>query len=264
MELVKDSCRKLNDTNNKGKMVVPNCANPPGQVVVHALLLLAGAPNQWGAATTIGNPGQLPRNPPIAHGPAGGQPGQAPPGAAGLNVPAAEGNVPAAGQLGQAPPRAAGPNVPAAQVNLPDAGQLRQAPQGLAGPNVPAAGQLASLLPDNWASLQPDNSASLQPDNSASLLQDNSASLLPDTSASLLPDNSDRLLLVWLVQTSLLPDNSVRLLRVRLVQTYLLHKSTSLLPDSSDRLPQVMFLRRVRMYLFNLVMIVRTDKWYVI
>jgi len=32
VELVKDSCRKLNDTNNKGKMVVPNPAIPPGQV----------------------------------------------------------------------------------------------------------------------------------------------------------------------------------------------------------------------------------------
>jgi len=35
VELVKGSCRKLNDTNNKGKMVVPNPAIPPGQVVVH-------------------------------------------------------------------------------------------------------------------------------------------------------------------------------------------------------------------------------------
>ena len=79
---------------------------------------------------------------------------------------------------------------------------------------------------------------------------------------SLLPDNSDRRLRVRLVQTSLLPGNSDRLLRVQLVQTYLLHKSTSLLPDSSDRLPQVMFRWRVRMYLFNLVMILRTHKWY--
>jgi len=37
VELVRESCRKLNDTNNKGKMVVPNPAIPPGQVVVHAL-----------------------------------------------------------------------------------------------------------------------------------------------------------------------------------------------------------------------------------
>jgi len=104
VELVKDSCRKLNDTNNKGKMVVPNPAIPPGQVVVHALLVPPVAPNQWGAATTIGNPGQLPPNPRPAHIPAGGQLGQAPPGAARPNVPAAEVNVPAAGQLGHAPP----------------------------------------------------------------------------------------------------------------------------------------------------------------
>jgi len=96
VELVKDSCQKLNDTNNKGKMVVPNPAIPPGQVVVHTSLLPPGAPNQWGAATTIGNPGQLPPNPPPAHVPAGGQLGQAPPGAAGPNVPAAQVNVPAA------------------------------------------------------------------------------------------------------------------------------------------------------------------------
>ena len=49
VELVKDICRKLNDTNNKGKMVVPNPAIPPGQVVVHASLLPPGATNQWGA-----------------------------------------------------------------------------------------------------------------------------------------------------------------------------------------------------------------------
>jgi len=30
VELVKDSCRKLNVTNNKGKMVVPNHAIPHG------------------------------------------------------------------------------------------------------------------------------------------------------------------------------------------------------------------------------------------
>ena len=94
---------------------------------------------------------------------------------------------------------------------------------------------------------------------------------LQHKSTSLLPDNSDRLLWVRLVQTylqhkstSLLPDNSDRRLRVRLVKTYLLHKSTSLLPDNADRLPLVMFRRRVRMYLFNLVMILRTQKWYVI
>jgi len=154
VELGKDSCRKLNDTNNKGKMVVPNPAIPPGQVIVHASLLPPGAPNQWGAATTIGNPGQLPPNPPPAHVPAGGQLGQAPSGAAGPNVPAAQVNVAAAGQLGQAPPGAAGPNVRAAQVNVHAAGQLGQAPPGAAGPNilaaqvnVPAAGQLGQAPP---------------------------------------------------------------------------------------------------------------------
>ena len=33
VELGQDSCQKLNDTNNKGKMVVPNPAIPPGQVL---------------------------------------------------------------------------------------------------------------------------------------------------------------------------------------------------------------------------------------
>jgi len=46
VELVKDSCRKLNDTNNKGKSVVPNPAIPRGQVVVHKSLLPPGSPNQ--------------------------------------------------------------------------------------------------------------------------------------------------------------------------------------------------------------------------
>jgi len=154
VELGKDSCRKLNHTNNKGKMVVPNPAIPPGQVVVHASLLPPGATNQWGAATTIANPGQLRPNPPPAHVTAGGQLRQAPPGAAGPNVPAAQVNVPAAGQLGQAPPGAAGSNVPAAQVNVAAAGQLGQAPPGAAGPNVagaqvnvPAARQLGQAPP---------------------------------------------------------------------------------------------------------------------
>jgi len=132
LELVKGSCRKLNDTNNKGKRVVPNPAIPPGQVVVQASLVPPGASNQWGAATTIGNPGQLPPNPPLAQVPAGGQLGQAPPGTAGPNVAAA-------GQLGQAPPGAAGPNVPAAQVNVPTVRQRGQAAPGAAGPNTPAA-----------------------------------------------------------------------------------------------------------------------------
>jgi len=140
VELVKDSCPKVNDTNNKGKMVVPDPAIPAGQVVVDASLLPPGAPNQWGAATTIGNPGQLPPNPPPAHVPAAGQGGQAPPGAAGQNVLAAQVNIPAAGQLGQAPAGAAGPNVDAA-------GQLGKAPPGAAGPNVAAAGQLGQAPP---------------------------------------------------------------------------------------------------------------------
>jgi len=154
VELVKESCRKVNDTNNKGKMVVPNPTISPGQVIVHASLLLSGVPNQWGAATTIGNPGQLPPNPPTAHVPAGGQLGEAPRGAAGPNVLAAQVDVPAAGQLGQAPLGAAGPNVHAAQVNVPAAEKLGQAPPGVAGQNVlaaqvnlPAAGQLGQAPP---------------------------------------------------------------------------------------------------------------------
>jgi len=54
-------------------------------------------------------------------------------------------NVPAAGQLGQAPLGAAGPNVPAAQVNIPAAGQLGQAPPG----DVPAAGPDVPVQPGN-------------------------------------------------------------------------------------------------------------------
>jgi len=122
VELVKDSCWKLNDTNNKGKIVVPNPAIPPRQVVVHASLLPPGASNQWGAATTIGNPDQLPPNPPPAQVPAGGQLEQAPPVSAGPNEPAAQVNVPAAGQLGQAPPGdvpTAGPDVPVQPGNDP-------------------------------------------------------------------------------------------------------------------------------------------------
>ena len=57
VEPAKESCWKLNDTNNKGIIVVPNPAIPLGQVVVHAWLVQPGAPNQWGAATPIGNPG---------------------------------------------------------------------------------------------------------------------------------------------------------------------------------------------------------------
>jgi len=147
VELVKDSCRKLNATNNKGKMVVPNPALLLGPVVVHASLLPLGAPNQWGAVMTIGNPGQLPPNPPPAHVTAGGQLGQAPLGAAGTNVSAAQVNVAAAGQVGQAPPSAAGPNLPAAQVNVPAAGQLGQAPPDAAVPKVTAAGQPGQAPP---------------------------------------------------------------------------------------------------------------------
>jgi len=64
--------------------------------------------------------------------------------------------------------------------------------------------------------------------------------------------------------TSLLPDHSHRLPRMRLVQTYRLHQPRSLLPESSDRLRWGMFLLRVRTYLFNLVMILCTHKWYMI
>jgi len=130
---------------------------------VHASLLPPGGPNQWGAATTIGNPGQHPPNPAPAHLPAGGQLGQAPPGAASPNVPAAQVNVPAAGQLGPAPPGAAGPNVAAA-------GQLGQAPPGAAGPNVPAAlvnvpaaGQLGQPPPGDVPAAGPD--VPVQPGN---------------------------------------------------------------------------------------------------
>ena len=124
MELVKDTYQKLNDTNNKGKMVVPNPAMPSEQVIVYASLLPPGAPNQCGAARPIGKPGQLPPNPPQAQVPAGGQRGQPPPRAAGPNVPAAHFNIPAAGQLGQAPPGVAGSNIRAAHVSIPAAGQL--------------------------------------------------------------------------------------------------------------------------------------------
>jgi len=56
VELVKDSCGKLNDTNNKGKMVVPNPGIAPGQVVVDSSLLLPGAPNQWGGCDDYRDP----------------------------------------------------------------------------------------------------------------------------------------------------------------------------------------------------------------
>jgi len=228
VELVKDSCRKLNDTNNKGKIVVPNPAIPSVQRVVHASLLPPGAPNQWGAATTIGNPGQLPPNPPPAH-------------------------VPASGQLGQAPLGVAGPNLPAAQVNVPAARQLGQALR---------VRLVQTYLQHKSTSLLLDNSDRVlrvrlvqmyRLHKSTSLLPDNSERLLwvqlvqtyrLHRSTSLLPDNSDRLPWVRLVpmyrlhkSTSRLLDNSDRLPPVWLVQTNLLPKSTSLLPDNSDRLP---------------------------
>jgi len=191
VELVKDSCQKLNDTNNKGKMVVPNPAIPPVQVVVHASLLLPGAPNPWGAATTIGNPGQLPPNPPPAHLPAGRQLGQAPPSAAGPEVLAAQVNVAAARQLGQAPPGAAGPNVPAA-------GQLGQAAPGTAGPNVPAAqvnvpaaGQLGQAPPGDVPVAGPD--VPVQPGNDPAhpqMVRDSSSPENDPALAQILPDPS--------------------------------------------------------------------------
>jgi len=147
MELVNDSYRKLNETNNKGKRILPNAANPRGQVVVPAWLPQRGTPNLSWAATTIRNPCQLPSNPPPAHVQAGRQLRQAPPGAAGPNVPAGQVNVPAAGHRRQAPPDVAGPNIPAAQVNIPAARKLRHAPPGAAVPNGAAAGLLAQALP---------------------------------------------------------------------------------------------------------------------
>ena len=163
VELVKNTGRKLNDTNNKGKIVVPNPAMPRGQVIVHTSLLRPGARNQWGAAMSIGNPGQHPLDPPPAHVPAGGQLGQAPPDAAGPNVQAAQVNLPAAGQRRQAPPGPAGPNVEAAPVNVAPPGQLGQAPPGAAGPNVtaaqvnvPAAGQIGQAPPGDVPVAGPD------------------------------------------------------------------------------------------------------------
>ena len=79
VDLVKDGCYRFNDPNNQGKIVVPNAAIPARQVIMHALLLRPRATHQWVAATTIGNPGHLPRNPPPAHVTTGGQVGQAPP-----------------------------------------------------------------------------------------------------------------------------------------------------------------------------------------
>jgi hypothetical protein len=141
VELVKDSCRKLNDTNNKGRMIVPNPAIPPAQVVVHASLLPPGAPNQWGAATTIHNPGQLPQNIPAANLPAGQPLAQALP----AGNPALGQNVPAAQQVVPALP----PGNPAADPNVPAAQQVYHQPAGnpALGQIVPAAQQLYHQLP---------------------------------------------------------------------------------------------------------------------
>jgi len=156
VEQVKDSCRMLNDTNNNGKIVVPNRTIPPGQGVVDASLLWPGAPNQGEAAITIGNTGQLPPNPPLAHVPRGEQHGQAPPDPASQDIQAAQVNVTPAGKIGPALPGAAVPNltgarhlrlapacvacshVPATHVNVAAAGHLRQAPPVTAGLNIPA------------------------------------------------------------------------------------------------------------------------------
>jgi len=72
VKLVKNSCQKLNETNNKGKMLVPNPASPTAQVV-YASLPPSAASNQSAAATDIGNPGQPPPNCPAVHVPAGRQ-----------------------------------------------------------------------------------------------------------------------------------------------------------------------------------------------
>ena len=168
VELVKDSCRKLNNTNNQGNMRVPNPLIPPAQVVVAVSLLPPGAPNQWGAATTIHNPGQLPQNVPQANLPAGqplaqAQPGGNPP--QGQIVPAAQHVVPALPAGNPAP----GLNIPPAQqvvpalpadnpapgLNIRPAQQFYQAqPAGnpAAGLNVPPAQQVVPALPaDNPA-----------------------------------------------------------------------------------------------------------------
>jgi len=173
--LVKNSCRKLNATNIKGKMLVPNPTILPGQVVVHTSLPHPGAPNQQGAVKPVGKPGLHALNRPLVHVPAAGQLGQAPLGAAGQTVLAAQVNVAAAGDVGEARQGAAVPNVQAtghfgqahagapvpkvlaAQVNAPAAGQLGHAPAGVDGPsihaaqvNVRAAGQRGEASPCQW------------------------------------------------------------------------------------------------------------------
>jgi len=266
VELVKDSCWKLNDIKNKGKMVVANPGIAPAYVVVHASLLPPGAPNQWGAATPIGNPGHIPPNPPPAHVlvgrqlrqarpgaaganvpaaqvnvPAAEQVGQAPLSAAGLNVPAAQVIVPAGGQLGQAPPRAAGPNIAAAQVKSHAAGQLGQAPPGAAVPNVPAAGQLRAA-----PSGEADPNVPAAQVNLPAAGQRGQAP--PDAGGPKFPAAAQ---LGQAPRGAAGPNVPAAQVNVPAA-------------DTSHRLPRVMFLRRVRMYLFNLVMILRTNKWYVI
>jgi hypothetical protein len=133
VELVKDSCRKLNDTRNKGRMIVPNPAIPPAQVAVHESLIPPGAPNQWGAARTIHNPGQPPENVPPGNLPAGQPLAQALP----AGNPALGQNVPAAQQVVPVLP----PGIPAVGPKVPAAQQVYHQPAGnpALGQNVPAA-----------------------------------------------------------------------------------------------------------------------------
>jgi hypothetical protein len=141
VELVTDSCRKLNDTRNKGRMIVPNPAIPPAQVVMHESLLPPGAPNQSGAATTVHNPGQPPQNVPPGNLPAGQPLAQALP----AGNPALGQNVPAEQQVVPVLP----PGIPAAGPNVPAAQQVYHQPAGnpALGQNVPAAQQVVPVLP---------------------------------------------------------------------------------------------------------------------
>jgi len=171
------------------------------------------------------------------------------------NIPAAPVNVSAAGQLGQALAGAAVPNVPAAAQlaqgppetaipNLSAAKQVAQAPPGAASPNVPAAqvnvpaarqlreAPLGAACPNVPAAGQRRQAplGAAKPNLLAAQVNVSAAGQLRETPP------------------------------VRLYQRYLLHPSTSLLPKISDRLPWVMFLPQVRIYLFNLVMILPTHK----
>ena len=121
---------------------------------------------------------------------------QAPPGAAGPNVPAAQVNVPNTKQLAQAPPGAAGRNIPAAQVNVPAAGQLGQAPADAAGPKVPAAqvnvgaaGQLRQAPPGDVPAVGPD--VPVQPGNNPAhpqMVRDSSSPDNDPAPGEMLPD----------------------------------------------------------------------------